>query len=1466
MPLDKQPVTHTFTSGIDTVTAEEYLANDKARKILNCNSLSTAVGDVGVITNVKGNTLIPNTLPSGENKTIGYAVDEESNNLYIFNCNSNKYHGIYRFNSLDKTIIPVLINLTDTSDIDILRFDPKYRILHADVVRNELLYWVDGLNPARKTNITKLLDKSSKGYGVSVREEYINAYKVAPIYSPDAEYFSDNTKQFNRLYGRLYKFIYRFIYDDGEKSNWSDMGNVALPNNEPISGITSIPSNNNGIKITVETGSPIVKQIEIAMQSTDASTTDGILNFVTIANLDKRVLGINNDSTYVYSFYNDASYTVTDMAKVIRPYSYLPKIPRCQSFVKNALTYANFYEGFPTVEISTEVTVTYNDLGIDPGTVNEFNKPVFVRTAHSVSYVGGKRPRITNETLSIGSDVKKGNVFTLNMSAGGGLSTTWTYTATAFDTSQTVANYFRNKINTWYGIVFTDSVTEVSVDSDQTASFSYTLQSTEYFDAYPSVTPIQFNSLKDTGQSLNNIKLGSSIKLGIIYEDQDGRKSLVYTNDNLVVSIDTINSLEGLKQPVITLKIKHRPPVWAKYYQIVRSNDLVYGDYIQMLVQDVTEIDASNGGEYLDLVVGSLFTYQKLHENTVLQYTFEKGDRIRLISSFNADTSEQTYYNFYESEVLSYKDTVTEVKTESAKTTENSPNVEIGGATNDDDVGKVILINGVERTIASVLNGNTYTVNRNYPSDGTYATYSIIDRRGTLRIRKPPVDVVPEVKDLSLVEIYKPSTGLSSTESKLFNEFDQKFDILNWGTETRSHAGASQNQDGTNDTTLSTTPAIIIINNGTAYVRNRELPITNNIPGAQVLIGAIEDSGFSDFYNSTFNNNGRVTVEDTGDGEVHFGSRVRFSNNFIEDTRINGLNDFNNADREDYNDQYGDIMRTFFDQNRLYAFKSLKDTWIPVGQSILSQADGTPVVGLSNKLLGNMQYFGYEGGIGNNPESLAYNASWIYHVMPNAGVVVRIGGDGITPISEIYEVDNEIRNRIKDAVKNGVAILGGFDRESGVFVLSIGEYRVKIYDDQFIEGLWTLVDEELTDATFEIVYAPLNGTAEFTNGTQITYTPNEGYVGNDTIVYRAIVNGVPRQPTNICITVTPLVEQKAWRQKESSYYCVLEDGVGTGYKGWATLEQYGISTSTPTGEEKPNVESDADYVAPVYDPESCNPNPDQFTFTDLTDKEISTQYESNTITVTGNTTPSPISVTGGEYSVNGGAYTSVDGVVNAGATVKMRITSSASYVTAKSGTLNIGDKSDTFTVTTKVEPVIFVSQPSGSISREITFTPEFASPFFVYAGFALNYPVTNMMSGIVQTQLAEDVAGGRILTVPQTGNYRFQFSYGGQAIYSRNDDPDSTPYPGYPTYITPKLVVHGGSSYDMGPTVGMSTEGTPTRTVAINFSFDQTVSLVAGQRVEAFFYITASSWPYDDPYTQGITFQAFRPLVSIEKV
>jgi hypothetical protein len=148
--------------------------------------------------------------------------------------------------------------------------------------------------------------------------------------------------------------------------------------------------------------------------------------------------------------------------------------------------------------------------------------------------------------------------------------------------------------------------------------------------------------------------------------------------------------------------------------------------------------------------------------------------------------------------------------------------------------------------------------------------------------------------------------------------------------------------------------------------------------------------------------------------------------------------------------------------------------------------------------------------------------------------------------------------------------------------------------------------------------------------------------------------------------------------------------VHCGNTGGSGRLQY--SGSGFTGTQTYTVSSSTGWVSSYATGIEYDVTPDQFYFTDQTNVPLSSLRTSNTITATGIDYTTPLSISGGEYSINGGAWTSAAGSVVNDDTVAVRHTSSSSYNTAVNTTLTIGGVSDTFTSTTKqqLKTAIFV--------------------------------------------------------------------------------------------------------------------------------------------------------------------------------
>lgn len=99
---------------------------------------------------------------------------------------------------------------------------------------------------------------------------------------------------------------------------------------------------------------------------------------------------------------------------------------------------------------------------------------------------------------------------------------------------------------------------------------------------------------------------------------------------------------------------------------------------------------------------------------------------------------------------------------------------------------------------------------------------------------------------------------------------------------------------------------------------------------------------------------------------------------------------------------------------------------------------------------------------------------------------------------------------------------------------------------------------------------------------------------------------------------------------------------------------------------------------------ACDTTPAAFTFVNVTGVNRSTLTTAASITINGINTTTPVSVTGtgAQISINGGTWTT-SGTITNGQTLAVRLTSSGSFSTALSATVNVGGVTNNWSVTTR---------------------------------------------------------------------------------------------------------------------------------------------------------------------------------------
>ncbi len=542
---------------------------------LNITRDSPGEGSDIVVTNVIGNELISYTLPAGENVVIGKFPDKIRNRIYIAVWNSNDFDLWLYYDADTDTIIKLIENITDTNSVDVLAFDPSFRINHIDIIysdtNGDMVFYVAGNATPRKMNVSKL-----SGYS-TIKTAFIEAAKAPFLDPPTCAYGSDSTRNSNSLRRTLFQFCSRPQYDDFEKGVFFSYSKIPLPVGFYGSDNNIDDTKNNFITVTVETGDENVIAIEIGMRYNIGNNWSDV---VLVASLNKAQLGILNNSTYQFLFYNDTIYpTITDgvqyiptadpnvLVQSIPLFFWVPQLAGCQALANgNTPVYAAITEGYNNFPIDElDITITSE---------NKTNTPPDTDPPAITYIVSGSFGTAQSFTFTITGNVPVG-----------------TYYQIVFGIVDPVSTLLIE-----YTSMLGDDISDVIAGLYATVTPAY--QGGFTFDTF-TVNPPAFSMLVQvtviagtSGSSISTEKTWMQdcpYAFGLVYFDEQGRDmpgvvtfSNPVDNDNDFLLTTDSFSLSGTTRqtPVISASINHLPPAGAVKYCWVRRR-LQYSNPIE---------------------------------------------------------------------------------------------------------------------------------------------------------------------------------------------------------------------------------------------------------------------------------------------------------------------------------------------------------------------------------------------------------------------------------------------------------------------------------------------------------------------------------------------------------------------------------------------------------------------------------------------------------------------------------------------------------------------------------------------------------------------------------------------------------------------------------------------------------------------------------------------------------------------
>jgi hypothetical protein len=716
---------------------------------------------------------------NGNIKVIGNYADRVRNRQYYFTWNSNGYNTINYYDAKENIIVNLITDRKDTDNIEILNFDSSYRINHVDIIyrdEGDLLFWTDGLNPPRKLNVSTIL---AGGYGI-IQSSYLDVAKEPPSNPPYCVYYDDTTVTLNNLNNKQFKFKYRFVFDDLEKSVTSAQSELAIPKNYSAQSTVANPTLNSNIFMVLDTGPSNVKKIEILGAESLGETWS---DFFLIEVLDKNQLSIADNDIISYRFYNNQAYTTIPLDESIQPFDNVPQKAYTQSLPNgNVLDYGAITENYDLIKQESGLVSSV----LEYGSI----KPTGLVIASN--YGNNQIKIIAGGQFTTGTQILF--AFYLN-----GVYNTYS-TSVSANSSGTVQSIYTSLKSYLQGQGFT------VLPATITSTTSYLLISKSGATSLTVALPVRVFLNGDyftNGDSRLAYNWTSRYSYGIVYFDEKGRTNGVITALTSTLQTDnyseyTISTEVRTRIPDIFIDIYNRPPLWANYFELVRTKNLTKSNFLYWISKRTYKDVVANqaGYQYAYISIENLTEYiVENPEIKALGYEFTAGDRIRFVKLYDNTGGTSQLYTDKDYQIL---DSIT--------------NPVINNQTITGQVLKIVL----PSTSGSF----------NFGTD-TYAHY--------------------------LIEIYSPASNFAN-EVNLYYEFGQRYTIFNPNTANATHQGSIANQSAN----LSI-PASFRTNKGDSYFRYRLYPfggsmkwqmnpgniIANGTQGGTLLVDNSNDPNYT---------------------------------------------------------------------------------------------------------------------------------------------------------------------------------------------------------------------------------------------------------------------------------------------------------------------------------------------------------------------------------------------------------------------------------------------------------------------------------------------------------------------------------------------------------------------------------------------------------------------------------------------
>lgn len=1203
------------SGGLDQDSASEYISKNDYLEAYNVRVTGTQEGELGYITNIDSNELIAGERAAGINKGIGGRSFEDTRQIVMFIYNSGGFHQLVVYNSDTQTQQVVYTDKTDSGGISLLTLNPQYYV-QCVLINGTYLVWADGISEVGYTNLTTL---TSGGYGSIVLDEDLSLIKPQCLIPITGSYANDAGKASNFLKQKLYQFTPQYVNADFNYSTWGTWSKRIIPPQESTPTEGTDVSSNNCIIVSVNIGSIRATQLNIAcryslfdfniIKTVDRSYIIALPE--TAVDISNQIFESYNPTTNIYSFvfYGDSLTIPVAATETDQFVDYIWPSTAIEKINGNILALADLLTGYdrPTTAVTLSAT------GYDPNlTVPGDSEPNPLKTV--VTYVGGE-----------GSGSNKFNRrMTVNYTGvphtGDILSITTNSASDANDTSMYSYTVPAAQDGNLQAVVLSFSAILSGSIFAENGGYSVLF----YEDPRPhrrvqSASVTLAHSGATVSKSIHALLDNSSYQLALEYRDKWGRPFPIETDNSFIIQTPSFAQLNGLTPRCSWAINTLLAPIGAFDYQWLITKNTTTIDLLDVFGNILVYVggwDAHNNSPGLTATTGNV---GETYQITVPSIPSDNRNLGNGVQEFN--TGDYVVCNGKGWDIVpkSFADLTPTGNVMAIKI--NPLNLFNQRYTNN-GVNPILTYDFVAGDRCTLH----YYIDAVAPTVKTYLNNPCIDVQVygydptsfLLKIEKSSA-ITPgelDVKNIFL-RLYSPNIQKAGSETTTDNttvwyEIGERFTITN----------------GNHDTLSGT------ITEGDVYFKTRSY---NGAVDPNVIYDILAtDFNFSDFYISNFTSYGRPRSYYDVLEKTEQKATIITSQNYVLGSKKNGLNRFFPENQYGESDgqtssSYGSIQVLWQRGDILIPFQELRVGYIPVNISILEDAAQQQQYAISQKLLNNIRYNQTGNiGIGLAKESFCFKDNNAYFVDPNRSEPMRLGLDGITPISG--KMSKYFRSTIQLAYSQGKKLVMYYNMFYDEVMLCIQAQGGVLTLFPFNDTNWQPFDN------YNITYPDITNIADGAHCTAtdngdgtVTYTPTTDYIGNDVAQFTFNIDGNPVTKNN-CLN----------------------------------------------------------WIAP-------DTTVNAFSFTPLINQNLNTLILSNTIVVGGINVSVPISIVGGEYSINGGAFTSVAGTVVNNDNVQVRQLSSNLSNTMTTATLTISGTSAAFDVTTKV-PVLINYRVTSQVS------------------------------------------------------------------------------------------------------------------------------------------------------------------------